>query len=414
MLKTKILINFIFSFLFLNCEEIIYDNETFLEWGLRNNLKLSSYIEAKAYGKNKIKFIAKTDIPAKTDLLTIPYNIMFNLNKVMELINSKTLNKQYNDFLKINLTLSEKHKFRKEESFLSYIFYLINHRPKKYQKTKFYEVYKKYFELLKKYYPKSPLFYQPNQVQYLAGTNLDRSIDAIKKIYQDEVDIFINKDYYKKIIDYDEYAHYRLAIYKYGLNISNHITLIPFLNYINDDYSKYNSNYTIEENGDIKIYSIENIQKRDEIILLSEKKTNIERLIMEGKTNEKLVDYFTEYPITAFSPGLYYQYGINDKSYFENYYVNILDEDFDKQFLKIYKEHTDILMGDGSDSWAYDILEINLNSYKEHFEGITLDKIYDIYFDSDDRVNIQRIIRGERKFVNTIYDKANKIIDFFL
>ena len=164
MVKTLIIINLIISFLLLNCEEVIYDNETFLEWGLRNNLKLSSYIEAKPYGKNKIKFIAKTDIPAKEDLLTIPYNIMFNLNKAMELINSKTLNKQYNDFLKLNLSLPEKHKFRKEESFLSYIFYLINHRPKKYQKTKFYEIYKKYFELIKKYYPKSPLFYQPAQV----------------------------------------------------------------------------------------------------------------------------------------------------------------------------------------------------------------------------------------------------------
>ena len=311
MFKTKILINFIISFLFLNCEEIIYDNETFLEWGLRNNLKLSSYIEAKAYGKNKIKFIAKTDIPAKTDLLTIPYNIMFNLNKVMELINSKTLNKQYNDFLKINLTLSEKHKFRKEESFLSYIFYLINHRPKKYQKTKFYEIYKNYFELIKKYYSKSPIFYQPDEMEYYAfftGTYLNRALVTFKSIYQDEIDIYTKKDFYNRIIDYDEYAHYRLTIYKYGLNISNHMTLIPFLNFIKDDYSKYNSNYTIEENGDIKIYSVDKIKKGDEIILLSKKMANVVRFIREGKTYEELVDYFEQYNLKAFSPIIYYKY----------------------------------------------------------------------------------------------------------
>ena len=73
-----------------------------------------------------------------------------------------------------------------------------------------------------------------------------------------------------------------------------------------------------------------------------------------------------------------------------------------------------MLQGDGSDTWGYDVLDINLNFYKEHFEGITLDKIYDIYYDSDDRINIERIIRGERNIVQKIYDKANKIIDVHL
>ena len=331
MLKTKMLFNFVILFLLLNCQIIMYDNEAFLQWGLKNNLKLSSYIEAKTFDKTQIKFIAKTDIPIKTDLLTIPYNIMFNLNKAIKLIKSKTLKKQYNDFLK----LSEGRLYRKEQSFLSYIFYLINHRPKKYQKSKFYEIYKNYFELIKKYYSKSPIFYQPSEMEYyafFAGTYLDRTINTIKEIYQDEIDIYTKKDFYNRMIDYDEYAHYRLTIYKYGLNISNHMTLIPFLNFIKDDYSKYNSNYTIEENGDIKIYSVDKIKKGDEIILLSEKVTNVVRFIREGKTYEELVDYFEQYNLKAFSPIIYYKYDINDTIYYSNYSVNILDEDFINNF----------------------------------------------------------------------------------
>ena len=137
MLKTKMLFNFVILFLLLNCQIIMYDNEAFLQWGLKNNLKLSSYIEAKTFDKTQIKFIAKTDIPIKTDLLTIPYNIMFNLNKAMELINSKTLNKQYNDFLKLNLSLPDKHKFRIEESFLSYIFFIASIDLSKYVPAKY-------------------------------------------------------------------------------------------------------------------------------------------------------------------------------------------------------------------------------------------------------------------------------------
>ena len=111
---------------------------------------------------------------------------------------------------------------------------------------------------------------------------------------------------------------------------------------------------------------------------------------------------------------MYYQYGINDKSYYDKYIVNILEEDIYSKLLNIYKNHSNLLQGDGSDTWAYDILEMNLNFYKEHFEGITMNKIYEIYIDSDDRINIERIIRGERKIIETIYDKANKIIDKYL
>ena len=319
--------SFILSFLLYNCEQILFSNETLLEWGLKNNLKLSPFIETVKLPKNKIKFIAKTDIPNNSELLVIPNTLMFNLSKTLDLINSKTLHKQNSEFQKIYLNFQkENDNLRKEESFLSYILYLVKHKPKKYQKTKFLEFYQKYLEILQKYYPKSPLFYQPEQVQYLAGTFLDRQIDDIKRIYQDEVEVFVSKSFNKKILDFDEYARYRLAIHKYGLNISNHWTLVPFYNYLEDDSTAYNANFTIEQNGDVRIYSLDRIKKGDEIILFSEKITNAKKLIMEGKTSEKLVDYFPEYSVSAFGPGVYYHFGVGDKSYFDSYYVNILEE----------------------------------------------------------------------------------------
>jgi len=215
----------------------------------------------------------------------------------------------------------------------------------------------------------------------------------------------------KKVIDADEYMHYRLAINKYGLNILNHWTLVPFLNYLGDHYTNYNSYYSVQKNGDLKIISNKEIKKGNEIILQVPKMTNIKRLLYEGKTYEELVNYFEKYEVTAFSPALYYHYGINEKDYFQNFYVNLLDKDFEAQFSKIYIDHQEMLTGDGSKLWVYDIIDMNLNFYKEHFEGITKTKIFEIFYDKDTRVNIDRIIRGERKIIVDVYENVSVVID---
>ena len=391
------------------------DSNSILDWGLRNNIIISDYIElSSASEKNKIRFIAKTDIPKKTELLKIPNSIMFNISKIINLINSKNLNKQYNEFFKLNLTYAPNpYDFRKEEAFFAYIFYLIEHKPKKYKKTKFYEIYQDYYSILKSYNFKSPIFYEQNQVEYLAGTHLSNSYDIMKSVYQKEIDIFSGELYYKKELDFDEYARNRLIIYNKGLNISNHWTLIPFLNFFEYEYTKSNANYTIEKNGDVIIYSSSKkiIKKGDEIILKASKISNIRRLLLEGKTCEKLVNYFDEYLISAFSPGLYYSYGINDIEYFRKYSINLKDKDFDSKANNIYFENAEMLGGDGSDNWAYNVLESNLYYYKEHFEKVTLSKIYDIFYDSDDRINIERIYRGEKKVIEEAYDKVNSVLD---
>ena len=387
--------------------------DPFLEWGKKNNLEISSLIElSSSKEKSKIHFVAKDEIPRKQLLLTIPYSLMFNISKLLDLLNSKNLNKQYQTFSKLNLTdKTDLYDIRKECAFISYIFYLISHKPKKYKKTKFYEIYENYLNIIKTYTFKSPIFYDQDQVEYLAGTHLSNVYDDMKRIYQKEIDIFSQDIYYKKELDFDEYARNRLIIYNKGLNISNSWCLIPFFNFFENDYSISNANYTIEKNGDIKIYSRKKIKKGEEIILKGKKIPNIKRLLLEGKTNEKLLDYYEEYLISAFSPGLYYSYGINEIDYFRDYFINLKDEDFDSKANNIYFEKAEMLGGDGSDNWAYGVLENNLHFYKEHFEKITLTQIYDKFYDKDDRANIERIYRSEKKVIEEAYDKVNKVLD---
>ena len=411
----SLILNLIILNITIYCIEIPKENDTFLEWGLKNNLNISPYIELTSHkDKNKIRFIAKEDIARKQELLKIPNSIMFNVSKLINLMNSKNLNKQYNEFSKLNLTYEPNpYDFRKEGAFISYIFYLIEHKPKKYKKTKFYEIYKNYLNILKTYIFKSPIFYDQNQVEYLAGTHLSNFYDVMKKVYQTEIDIFNNETYYKKELDFDDYVHNRLIVYNKGVNISNTWCLVPFLNFFDKDYNTNNAKYIIEKNGDIKIISRKKIKKGEEIILKADKISNIRRLLLEGKTSEKLVNYFDEYMISAFSPGLYYSYGLNDIQYFKDYNINLKDEDFDSKANKIYFENAEILGGDGSDNWAYDVLENNLHFYKEHFEKITVSQIYNMFYDKDDRINIERIYRGEKKVIEDAYNKVIKIIDQF-
>ena len=339
---------------------------------------------------------------------------MFNISKLLNLLNIKSLNKQYNIFSKLNLTYEPNpYDFRKEGAFISYILYLIQKKPKKYKKTKFYEIYEKYLNILRTYSFKSPIFYDQDQVEYLAGTHLSNFYDIMKKVYQTEIEIFNNETYYKKELDFDDYVHNRLIVDNKGVNISNTWCLVPFLNFFDNDYSNNNAKYIIEKNGDIKIISRKKIKKGEEIILKAKKISNIRRLLLEGKTNEKLVNYFDEYMISAFSPGLYYSYGLNDIQYFKDYFINLKDEDFDSKANNIYFEKAEILGGDGSDNWAYGVLENNLHFYKEHFEKITISQIYDKFYDKDDRINIERIYRGEKKVIDDAYDKVNGIIDQF-
>ena len=61
----------------------------------------------------------------------------------------------------------------------------------------------------------------------------------MRKVYQDETDILNKEAYYKKYLDYDDYTIKRLIINNKGLNISNHWTLVPSLNYFDDDYTDY-------------------------------------------------------------------------------------------------------------------------------------------------------------------------------
>ena len=73
-----------------------------------------------------------------------------------------------------------------------------------------------------------------------------------------------------------------------------------------------------------------------------------------------------------------------------------------------------MLNGDGSDTWAYSVLQKNLLYYKERFNRVTLGNIYDVFYDKDDRINIDRIFRGEKKVLEKAYNEVMGTINQFM
>ena len=225
-----------------------------IEWGVKNNLTLSSYIEISS--EKDPKFIAKKTIEKNETLLIIPYNLMFTAEKALKLINSKKLKNQLlkykrEEFLYIEF---EDEDYRKEESFLSYILYLMEFRQKKYQKTKFYEEYKYYLESLKIKHNIKPLIFDHECLEKLYMTYLNTLYRSIKRDYEEEIFIFKGESYNKKEIDYEDYLPHRINVHNNGLKIFNKKTMIPFFNFFETDYINYNANYTIEKDGSLRIF----------------------------------------------------------------------------------------------------------------------------------------------------------------
>ena len=385
----------------LNFGEETNNNEFFLNWGLKNNLKLSKYIEVLTSDENKLIFKAKEDIPNNLDLIEIPYSIMFNITKILKTIKSKNLNNQYRKFLTIDIQYDfNRFNFEKDEVFLAYFFYLIQHESKIYKANKFFENYKNYWESIKNHPIKSPLFYNEEQGQLLSGTGLFLNGLILKLMFDEEITQLKNNLYDKRTINCHDFYHHRLVIHNNGLNIFNRWTLVPFLNNLEHDYSSFNAKYIIQKNGNVKIISTKEIKKGEKIILDSDKRNNLERVLIEGKTNEKLVDYYNNYEINAFSPLVLQKYSIDELYPFANYFINLKETDFILQARNIYIQLANLFNGEGTDIWAYSVLELDLSFYKDYFDNVNFKNVSQLFEDEEDRINVERILRGGKNIIN--------------
>jgi len=117
-----------------------------IKWGLNNSLNLSKDLKF----SKKNKFVAEKFITIDDIVMDIPPNVMLNVNKALEMLNYSKLKKEYQIYIKEDLESQKKKEAMEDpahvdQSFLSYILYLCEHKKKKFEKTEFYKFTKIFF-----------------------------------------------------------------------------------------------------------------------------------------------------------------------------------------------------------------------------------------------------------------------------
>jgi len=401
------------------------DLTDYLIWARYNNLSMHPSLKFTKKIKNMktlYNLYTKETIPENTTLIHIPLNIILNITKILDLINLPELKKQYEEFMDNDIYEDDySPELKKDEAFLAYIFYQIHDGKKKILKSKFYKKYKHYinsFQINSEY---EPLFFDDVGVNKLYLSYINTLYSMNKRNFEQETYIFKGYSYYKRDIDYDEYLPIRIAVINNGLTISEQKYLIPVLNMINTDYIKYNSNFTLESDGSIRIYSTREIQAQEEIIFFSKEMSNARRLLFEGRTYPELNYYFDEYLIPAFGISLYVKFNLDDPDLEFTNYINLLEEGYEEDAINIYKDHLDILKRDdpvedkSGKGWPFEILLNNLKAFKEYIISFGKDKIYEYFDDKDVRIHVERVILGDKKILEKAYEetelKAGDYID---
>ena len=139
----------------------------FLDWCVANDVYISPKLEY-SFDKTKSKtiIILNENIDKDTELIYIPNNLRYNIQKILNSLNSKELSNQYNKFLELDISSNNLNKSstQKEQIFLSYILYAINHESNLYDKSEFYNKFKIYLSIIQinipvvQFIPKTDLF----------------------------------------------------------------------------------------------------------------------------------------------------------------------------------------------------------------------------------------------------------------
>ena len=401
-----ILLLIIYTFSFINTKNA-YDN--LVEWGRNNSFFISDKLGMRYVSENNKTFYSKEDIPKDTLLMTIPFKMILNLKNALELLDNKKINKLYSEHKKnasdvsLGFFTSDSN-----QTFLSYLIYLVNHRQKQYKKNKFYQYFKYLFDTFETNLDNYPLFFNENQLQLLHGSVTIMDITLLKELFQEEVDKFENI-YHQKKIDFEEYLRYRTLVISKSLNISE-LSIIPFIDMFEGDPIDYNVEFGISESK-LNIFTTRNVRRDNTFYIRSGYISNIKRFILYGQTYDKMDNYIDSFDIPMISFKLYKSIVKNDENYDFSNTLDLSKKKFYKKALKAYKELSTLNKEDGSDISAYKLLIKNLETMKKGYAPITTSDIYKQFVHLKDINNVKRILDFEKRFINEKINAVKKIVD---
>ena len=351
--------------------------------------------------------------------MTIPKKLMLNVKKSLELLNSSKLKKDYEAYLKEDKESQKKRQTIFDEahidqSFLSYILYIISHKKKKYSKTDFYKYYNHISYMFEDNLDNLPFSYSSEQMQLFTNTTFGPIFESLYRYFSDEASLF-EKKFYQKPIIFEDYLKYRIFSVKKYYNISNEVNLVPFIDLIKQSHKEPNCIY-YDENGEIKLKAILNVFPGEELVLKPQNISNQHRLIFFGETFEEILDVFPSYSVYVMPRYFLYENNVeidNDLSDKLKKYdmLDLCENEFYKSVIDIYSEITvRINKKHKGEIHALRFLVKYLKRLRKNLDYVDDDKIRDSFYSRKDIDNTIRIFRGERMFL----DKKIKEVVYYI
>jgi hypothetical protein len=377
-----------------------------LEWGKNNSLFISDKLEMRYISENNRAYYAKDDIPENTLLMTIPFKLMLNLKNAFELLNSKKINKLYTEYKKNSTNISVGFfTANDDQTFLSYLVYLVNHRQKHYKKNKFYQYFQYMFDTFETSLDSYPLFYNDNQMKLLRGSVTYMDVTLMRELFEDEKMIF-EKDYNQKEIDLDEYMRYRTLIIAKTYNISQ-LSVIPFIDMFENDPMDYNVDIGHNEtNNNVNVFTTRKVRRGDTLYIRSGYISNYKRLILYGQTFDKMSDYIDSFNIPIISFQMRKNMRITNEDFDVSESIDLAQKKFFKKALKTYKKLSLLKKEDGSDLSAYKLFLRNLEMNRKDYGSVTTSDIYKEFVHLKDVNNVRRVLELETR----IFDQKIKLL----
>ena len=350
--------------------------------------------------------------------MTIPKKLMLNVKKSLELLNSSKLKKDYEAYLKEDKESQKKRQTIFDEahidqSFLSYILYIISHKKKKYSKTDFYKYYNHISYMFEDNLDNLPFSYSSEQMQLFTNTTFGPIFESLYRYFSDEASLF-EKKFYQKPIIFEDYLKYRIFSVKKYYNISNEVNLVPFIDLIKQSHKEPNCIY-YDENGEIKLKAILNVFPGEELVLKPQNISNQHRLIFFGETFEEILDVFPSYSVYVMPRYFLYENNVeidNELSDKLKKYdmLDLCENEFYKSVIDIYSEITvRINKKHKGEIHALRFLVKYLKRLRKNLDYVDDGKIRESFYSRKDMDNTMRIFRGERLFLDK---KIKEVVDY--
>ena len=290
---------------------------------------------------------------------------------------------------------------RTEQAFIAYVLYIVKKHPKKYKKNKFVKYFKPMFYMFDENLDNLPFYFSSDQMKLFFNTSFGTIFDTMNKLLQEESSLF-EKKIFNETVDFEDYLRYRIFTVQKSIQVNNTLNLVPFTDYVKRDFQKINCEFFISPEDHIIVRAKSNIFPGEELIMNPFAISNDHRFIFFGDTFEELKDRIQSFNIPSLIPSYITDKPVdfNIESLGPKARMDLIEIDFYKPIIFVYKKFARLIGEDDSDMNACKLMLKYLNRIKDNYDIVTKDKIREEFLREKDVENVWRIVDGERQLIN--------------